>query len=42
MLEALIAAAISDAASKVNQMTQEEMAAITGGMGLPGGFKLPF
>ena len=42
MLEALIAAAISDAASKVNQMTQEEMPAITGGMGLPGGFKLPF
>ena len=42
MLEALIAAAISDASAKVNAMTQEEMANLTGGMGLPGGFKLPF
>lgn len=42
MLEALIAAAISDASSKVSAMTQEEMANLTGGMGLPGGFKLPF
>ena len=42
MLEALLAAAISDASAKVNAMTQEEMANLTGGMGLPGGFKLPF
>ena len=37
MLEALLAAAISDASAKVNAMTQEEMANLTGGMGLPGG-----
>lgn len=42
MLEALIAAAISDAAQKVQAMTQQEMAAITGGLNLPGGLKLPF
>ena len=42
MLEALLAAAISDASAKVSAMTQEEMANLTGGMGLPGGFKLPF
>lgn len=42
MLEALLAAAYSDASAKVKEMTQEEMAKITGGMGLPGGFKFPF
>ena len=42
MLEALIAAAISDAAQKVQAMTQQEMANITGGLNLPGGMKLPF
>ena len=42
MLEALIAAAVNDATQKVQAMTQSEMAAITGGMNLPGGFKLPF
>lgn len=42
MLEALIAAAISDAAQKVQAMTQQEMASIAGGLNLPGGLKLPF
>ena len=42
MLEALIAAAVNDAVQKVQAMTQSEMAAITGGLNLPNGFKLPF
>lgn len=42
MLEALIAAAINDAVLKVQKMTQEDMGAITAGLNLPGGMKLPF
>lgn len=42
MLEALIAAAMNDAAQKVQAMTQQEMANITGGLNLPAGMKLPF
>lgn len=42
MLEALLAAAFNDATQKVRQMTQEDMAAVTGGLNLPGGMKLPF
>jgi hypothetical protein len=42
MLEDLIAAAFNDAASKVERTVQEKMSAITGGLGLPGGLKLPF
>ncbi|UJF25022.1 YbaB/EbfC family nucleoid-associated protein [Suttonella sp. R2A3] len=42
MIEALIAAAVSDAAKKAQAMSQKEMAAITGGMNLPPGFKMPF
>ncbi|MDO4643375.1 MAG: YbaB/EbfC family nucleoid-associated protein [Cardiobacteriaceae bacterium] len=42
MLEALLAAAFSDASAKVSEMTQEEMAKVTGGINLPGGLKLPF
>jgi DNA-binding YbaB/EbfC family protein len=42
MLEDLIAAAYNDAAAKVERTVQEKMAAITGGLGLPGGLKLPF
>jgi nucleoid-associated protein EbfC len=42
MLEDLIAAAFNDAASKVERTVQEKMAAITGGLALPGGLKLPF
>jgi DNA-binding YbaB/EbfC family protein len=42
MLEDLIAAAFNDAATKVERTVQEKMAAITGGLALPGGLKLPF
>lgn len=42
MLEDLIAAAYNDAAAKVERTVQEKMSAITGGLGLPGGLKLPF
>ncbi len=42
MLEALIAAAVSNAAHKTKELAQQEMANITGGMNLPDGFKLPF
>ena len=42
MLEDLIAAAVNDAARKVESTTQEKMAGFTGGMGLPPGMKLPF
>lgn len=39
MLEDLVAAALNDAARKIEQATQEKMAGITGGMSLPG---MPF
>ena len=44
MLEDLVAAAINDAVRKVEQVTQEKIAGMAGGMGLPlgGDFKLPF
>ena len=42
MLEDLVAAAINDAARKVEAAVQEKMAALTGGVGLPPGMKLPF
>tara|TARA_R110002073_G_scaffold303222_2_gene471500 strand:+ start:858 stop:1160 length:303 start_codon:yes stop_codon:yes gene_type:complete len=42
MLEDLIAAAFNDAARRVESATQEKMAEITGGLGLPPGMKLPF
>lgn len=42
MLEDLVAAAINDAAHKVESVTQERMAGMTDGMNLPAGFKLPF
>ena len=42
MLEDLVAAAFNDAAAKVERTVQEKMSAITGGLGLPGGLKLPF
>jgi DNA-binding YbaB/EbfC family protein len=42
MLEDLVAAAVNDAARKVEAMSQEKMAGFTGGMGLPPGMKLPF
>ena len=42
MLEDLLAAAINDAAQKMEQVTQQRMASVMGGMNLPPGFKLPF
>jgi hypothetical protein len=42
ILEDLIAAAVNDAVRKVEQNTQEKMAKITSGMGMPPGFKMPF
>ena len=40
MLEDLIAIAVGEAQKKANDLAQEEMAKLTGGMNLP--FKLPF
>jgi len=42
MLEDLVAAAINDAARKIETAAQEKMTALTGGLGLPPGMKLPF
>jgi len=42
MLEDLVAAAINDAAHKVESATQERMAGMTAGLNLPPGMKLPF
>ena len=42
MLEDLVAAAVNDAAGRVEAMTQERMAGVTAGMPLPPGLKLPF
>jgi DNA-binding YbaB/EbfC family protein len=42
MLEDLIAAAFNDANRKVEQTVQEKLSSVTGGLGLPGGLKLPF
>jgi DNA-binding YbaB/EbfC family protein len=42
MLEDLVAAAFNDANRKVEQMTQQKLSAVTGGLALPGGLKLPF
>ena len=42
MLEDLLVAAINDAARNVEATVQEKMGALTAGMGLPAGLKLPF
>jgi DNA-binding YbaB/EbfC family protein len=42
MLEDLVAAAFNDAVRRVETTTQEKLAGVAGGMGLPPGFKLPF
>lgn len=42
VLEDLIIAAFNDAKGKSEAHAAEEMSKLTGGMGLPGGFKLPF
>ena len=38
MLEDLVAAAVTEAANRVEEMMKEEMSSITGGIGLPGMF----
>jgi DNA-binding YbaB/EbfC family protein len=42
ILEDLLVAAHADAKSKVDQTAAEEMKALTGGLPLPPGLKLPF
>lgn len=42
MLEDLIVAAMNDVVRRVESTTQEKMTELTGGLGLPPGFKLPF
>ena len=42
MLEDLLAAAFNDAARKAEATVQEKMGALTAGLGLPAGLKLPF
>jgi hypothetical protein len=42
ILEDLIAAAMNDAAKRVEENNKEMMAKVTGGIDLPPGFKMPF
>ncbi len=42
MLEDLVAAAFNDAVRRVEQQNKEKMGALTGGMQLPPGMKMPF
>ncbi|MCY4045286.1 MAG: YbaB/EbfC family nucleoid-associated protein [Cellvibrionales bacterium] len=42
ILEDLIAAAMNDAAKKVEENNKAMMAKVTGGIDLPAGFKMPF
>lgn len=42
VIEDLLIAAINDAQSKASEVSKKEMGKITGGLGLPEGFKLPF
>ena len=42
ILEDLIISAHSDCKSKLKEKTAEEISKVTGGIGLPPGFKLPF
>jgi DNA-binding YbaB/EbfC family protein len=42
MIEDLVAAAFNDANRKVEQTVQQKMSSLAGGLGLPGGLKLPF
>ena len=41
MLEDLIAAAMNDAVNRIQQLNQEKMSGLAGGMPLPPGFTLP-
>lgn len=42
MLEDLVTAAINDAARRIQEKQSEKMAAVSPGMQLPPGFKMPF
>jgi nucleoid-associated protein EbfC len=42
MLEDLLVAAFNDASKKAEETVQQKMSALTAGMGLPPGLKLPF
>ena len=42
VLEDLLAAALNDAVRKVEQRNQEKLAGLTGGLGIPPNFKMPF
>lgn len=42
MLEDLLAAAVNDAVRQVEKTSREKYASMTGGIGLPPGFKMPF
>ena len=42
LLEDLLAAAVNDAARKVEEATKQQMADLTGGLQMPPGFKMPF
>ena len=42
MLEDLVAAAMNDATRRAEETSQQKMAAVTAGMPMPPGFKLPF
>jgi len=42
MLEDLVAAAINDAAVRVDETTKARMEGVTSGMQMPAGFKMPF
>jgi nucleoid-associated protein EbfC len=42
LLEDLIAAAFNDAAAKAEQIVQDKMGGLAGGLSLPPGMKLPF
>ena len=42
MLEDLVAAAFNDAVRRAEEVSQQRMAAVTAGLPLPPGFKMPF
>ncbi len=41
-LEDLLAAAVNDAVRRVEENNQNALSSLTGGIGLPSGFKMPF
>ncbi|MBX2824665.1 MAG: YbaB/EbfC family nucleoid-associated protein [Gammaproteobacteria bacterium] len=42
MLEDLVAAAVNDAAQKVEAASKDKLGGLAGGLNLPDGFKMPF